>query len=74
MKSSIFTGLSRQNDSYLAEYIVGECYGVYGLGRRTLSMNYWRIQHLPYWEDVKLLEGDMTDEVSSKYIHYISYI
>lgn len=64
MKSALITGITGQDGSYLAEYLIKEGYDVYGLVRRTSSKNYWRIQHLLSRDDITLLEGDMTDEVS----------
>lgn len=64
MKSALITGITGQDGSYLAEYLVEKGYDVYGLVRRTSSKNYWRIQHLLPREDVTLLEGDMMDKVS----------
>lgn len=63
-KSALITGITGQDGSYLAEYLVDKGYDVYGLVRRSSTKNYWRIQHLLENEQLTLVEGDMTDKVS----------
>ena len=61
MKKALITGISGQDGSYLAEYLLGLGYSVYGLVRRESST-------MRFLEDVKdrieLLYGDMRDTVS----------
>lgn len=64
MESALITGITGQDGSYLAEYLVDKGYDVYGLVRRSSTKNYWRIQHLLRDDQITLIEGDMTDEVS----------
>lgn len=64
MKSALITGITGQDGSYLAEYLLDHGYRVYGLVRRTSSPNRWRISHLIDHKHLELLEGDMTDHPS----------
>jgi GDPmannose 4,6-dehydratase len=61
MKKALITGLSGQDGSYLAEYLLGLGYSVYGLVRREASTMRW----LSGVQDkVEILYGDMRDQVS----------
>ncbi|HTO86256.1 MAG TPA: GDP-mannose 4,6-dehydratase [Thermoanaerobaculia bacterium] len=62
MKTALVTGISGQDGSYLAEYLLGQDYKVYGLVRRTSVRNLGRISHLR--ERVEVLEGDLLDQNS----------
>lgn len=64
MPSALITGITGQDGSYLAEYLLNEGYEVFGLVRRSSTQNYWRISDLVGADAVKLLEGDMTDQPS----------
>ena len=61
MKKALITGISGQDGSYLAEYLLGLGYRVYGLVRRETATMRW----LRDVEDkIELLYGDMRDTVS----------
>jgi GDPmannose 4,6-dehydratase len=61
MKKALITGISGQDGSYLAEYLLGLGYSVYGLVRRESSTMRW----LESVKDrIELLYGDMRDTVS----------
>src|SRR5271165_2381668 len=61
MKKALITGISGQDGSYLAEYLLGLGYNVYGLVRRESATMRW----LRDVEDrIELLYGDMRDTVS----------
>jgi GDPmannose 4,6-dehydratase len=62
MKTALVTGISGQDGSYLAEYLLGQDYKVYGLVRRTSVRNLGRISHLR--DRVEVLEGDLLDQNS----------
>jgi len=62
--SALITGITGQDGSYLAEYLLDKGYDVYGLVRRSSTKNYWRIRHLLDEDGLTLVEGDMTDKVS----------
>lgn len=67
MKKALITGITGQDGSYLAEYLLNKEYEVHGIIRRASTFNTQRIDHL-YLDpkerpDVKLLlhYGDMSD-------------
>ena len=65
-KKALITGVTGQDGSYLAEFLLAKGYEVHGIKRRASSFNTSRIDHLyqdPHEVDVKfkLHYGDMTD-------------
>lgn len=62
MKKAFITGITGQDGSYLAELLLKKGYKVYGLDRRTSTVNYERINHIV--NDIELLSGDLLDELS----------
>ncbi len=67
MKKAIITGITGQDGAYLAEYLLGMDYDVYGTFRRTSSANFWRIEDLGIKDhkNLHLIEFDLTDLGSS---------
>ncbi len=61
MKKALITGISGQDGSYLAEYLLGLGYSVYGLVRRESAT--MRFLH-GVQDRIELLYGDMRDTVS----------
>jgi GDPmannose 4,6-dehydratase len=61
-KSALITGITGQDGSHLAEHLLELGYRVYGLVRRTSTVNFGRISH--FQDDVELLPGDLTDQTS----------
>jgi GDPmannose 4,6-dehydratase len=61
-KTALITGITGQDGSYLAELLLKKKYDVYGLVRRTSSVNTSRIEHLI--DRIHLVQGDLTDESS----------
>lgn len=59
MKKAFITGTTGQDGSYLAEFLLGRGYKVYGLRRRTSTPNYDNVQDVR--EDIEWLSGDLTD-------------
>jgi GDPmannose 4,6-dehydratase len=62
MKSALITGITGQDGSYLAELLLEKGYRVYGLLRRSSTLNFERIWHIQ--DRVELLSGDLTDQSS----------
>ena len=72
-KTALITGITGQDGSYLAEFLLEKGYEVHGILRRTSSFNTGRIEHL-YFEEwvrdmkqqrlINLHYGDMTDSSS----------
>jgi GDPmannose 4,6-dehydratase len=76
MKKALITGITGQDGSYLAEFLLGRGYDVYGIIRRSSSFNTERIDHLykdPHEKpNLKLLYGDLNDSSSlAEIIHSI---
>jgi GDPmannose 4,6-dehydratase len=61
-KRALITGITGQDGSYLAEFLLTQGYKVYGLVRRTSTLNFERIQHIQ--DDITLIPGDMLDLTS----------
>ena len=69
MKKALITGITGQDGSYLAEFLLNKGYEVHGIKRRASLINTDRIDHLykdPHENNVKLIlhHGDMTDSTS----------
>lgn len=64
MPKALITGITGQDGSYLAEYLLNLDYDVFGLVRRSASKNFWRIDHLLNDESFELVEGDLADQIS----------
>ena len=62
MKRALITGITGQDGSYLAEFLLSKGYEVYGLIRRTSIINDDRIRHII--DDVHLIDGDLLDQLS----------
>jgi GDPmannose 4,6-dehydratase len=61
-KKALITGITGQDGSYLAEFLMEKGYDVYGMVRRTSTVRYERIQHIQ--EDINLVQGDLGDQTS----------
>ena len=66
MKKAIITGITGQDGSYLAEFLLSKGYEVHGIKRRASSLNTQRIDHIfedPHSDNIhlKLHYGDLTD-------------
>ncbi|MFW5772063.1 MAG: GDP-mannose 4,6-dehydratase [Phototrophicaceae bacterium] len=61
-KKAIITGVTGQDGSYLAEFLLEKGYEVYGLIRRTSTVRYERIRHIQ--DQIHLIPGDMSDQTS----------
>lgn len=62
MPRALITGMTGQDGSYLAEFLLEKGYDVVGMVRRSSTVNYERIAHIQ--DRITLLNGDLTDEVS----------
>ncbi len=68
-KKAIITGITGQDGSYLAEFLLSKGYEVHGIKRRSSSFNTERIDHLyedPHEKEPKLIlhYGDLTDSTN----------
>ena len=69
MKKALITGITGQDGSYLAEFLLNKGYEVHGIKRRTSLINTYRIDHIyqePHETNQKffLHHGDLTDSTS----------
>lgn len=64
MKKALITGITGQDGSYLAEFLLEKGYEVHGLVRRTSTSNTERIDHLLAKSMITLHLGDMADSSS----------
>ncbi len=59
---ALITGITGQDGSYLAEFLLERDYEVIGMVRRSSTVSYERIAHIQ--DDVRFAPGDLLDEVS----------
>ena len=69
MKKALITGVTGQDGSYLADFLIKKGYEVHGIKRRTSLINTNRIDHLfqdPHDTNLKFIlhHGDLTDSTS----------
>jgi len=62
MPRALITGITGQDGSYLAEFLLGRGYEVIGMVRRTSTVNFTRIQHIQ--DQITLVSGDLLDQGS----------
>jgi GDPmannose 4,6-dehydratase len=62
MPKALITGITGQDGSYLAEFLLDKGYEVIGMVRRTSTVNFERIKHIQ--DKVTLAPGDLVDQVS----------
>ncbi len=61
-KTALITGITGQDGSYLAEFLLSKAYKVHGIRRRTSTKYSARIEHLN--EQITLHDGDLLDSTS----------
>jgi GDPmannose 4,6-dehydratase len=59
---ALITGLTGQDGSYLAEFLLQKGYKVVGMVRRSSTVNFERIAHIQ--DDLEIVQGDLLDEMS----------
>lgn len=62
MPTALITGITGQDGSYLAEFLLEKGYKVVGMVRRTSTLNYHRIEHI--LDKITLDTGDLLDMYS----------
>jgi len=62
MKTALITGITGQDGSYLAEFLLEQGYKVYGLVRRSSIINFERIRQIQ--NRIDLIHGDLLDQNS----------
>ena len=61
-KKALITGITGQDGSYLAEFLLGQGYEVIGMVRRSSLVNVGRLRHIQ--DQITLIHGDLLDEAS----------
>ncbi len=61
-KTALITGITGQDGSYLAEFLLEKGYRVVGMVRRTSTVNFDRIRHIQDY--IELVQGDLLDQSS----------
>ena len=61
-KKALISGITGQDGSYLAEFLLDQGYQVMGMVRRSSTVNFGRIEHIQ--ERVTLVHGDLLDQTS----------
>jgi GDPmannose 4,6-dehydratase len=60
--TALITGITGQDGSYLAEFLLAKGYQVVGMVRRTSTVNFDRIRHIQ--NQVEIVQGDLLDQMS----------
>src|SRR5512143_3625199 len=61
-KHALITGITGQDGSYLAEFLLSKGYQVVGMVRRSSTVNFDRIRH--FQDDITIVQGDLLDQMS----------
>jgi GDPmannose 4,6-dehydratase len=62
MPTALVTGVTGQDGSYLAEFLLEKGYTVIGMVRRTSTINFERIAHIQ--DKIEIVQGDLLDQMS----------
>ena len=62
MPTALITGVTGQDGSYLAEFLLEQGYTVIGMVRRTSTINFDRIRH--FQDRIEIVQGDLLDQMS----------
>ncbi|MRR37502.1 GDP-mannose 4,6-dehydratase [bacterium] len=62
MPTALITGITGQDGSYLAEFLLSKGYEVIGMVRRSSTVTFERIEHIQ--NDVTIVQGDLHDQSS----------
>jgi GDPmannose 4,6-dehydratase len=62
IKRALITGITGQDGSYLAEFLLDKGYEVLGMVRRSSTINFERISHIQ--DHIEIVSGDLLDQVS----------
>ncbi|MCX6049854.1 MAG: GDP-mannose 4,6-dehydratase [Chloroflexi bacterium] len=62
MPTALVTGVTGQDGSYLAEFLLQQGYKVIGMVRRTSTINFERLKHIQ--RQIEIVQGDLLDQMS----------
>ena len=74
MKKALITGITGQDGSYLAEFLLEKGYEVHGITRRASISNTARIDHLIAKNAITLHDGYLSESVSSALFSRMKFI
>ena len=63
-RAALITGITGQDGAYLARFLLGKGYRVFGVLARRSSDTLWRLNELGVINDVTLIDGDLVDMTS----------
>tara|TARA_B100000676_G_C17990423_1_gene794552 strand:+ start:91 stop:1125 length:1035 start_codon:yes stop_codon:yes gene_type:complete len=63
-KIALITGVTGQDGSYLAKFLLEKDYKVFGTYRRVSTPNFWRLEYLGILGDIELIPFDLLDQSS----------
>lgn len=63
-RKALITGITGQDGSYLAEFLLEQGYQVFGMVRRSSTVNFDRIAHLQELDALEIIQGDLLDQMS----------
>ncbi|MHA7733133.1 GDP-mannose 4,6-dehydratase [Nitrosopumilus sp. S6] len=64
MKRALITGITGQDGSYLADFLLKKGYKVFGTYRRLSTPNFWRLHYLGIYDKIDLISAEMLDSRS----------
>jgi GDPmannose 4,6-dehydratase len=62
MPTALITGVTGQDGSYLADFLLSKNYDVIGMVRRSSTVTFERIQHIQ--DEITIIQGDLHDQSS----------
>ena len=62
MPTAIVTGVTGQDGSYLADFLLSKGYQVIGMVRRSSTVTFGRIEHIQ--DHIDIIQGDLHDQRS----------
>jgi GDPmannose 4,6-dehydratase len=62
VSTALITGITGQDGSYLAEFLLAKGYQVVGMVRRSSTVNFDRIRH--FQNQIEVVQGDLLDQMS----------
>jgi len=62
MPTALVTGVTGQDGSYLAQFLLEQGYDVVGMVRRTSTINFDRVKHIQ--DQIEIVQGDLLDQMS----------
>jgi len=66
MPTALITGITGQDGSYLADFLLSKGYQVIGMVRRSSTVTFGRIEHIQ--DDIEINQGDLHDQSSLVYL------